>query len=95
MIKELLDFIKGLILIVVYSLGYKEANSQRDTEEMKSNLDWIKSVDEKKEQIRKKYLDLKTNYPDDWDGVERLRKANEMLKYYKTSKPSNNTNIKN
>lgn len=95
MLKELFDFIKGLILIGVYTLGYRDSSSRRDSEEMKADLNWRNSVDQKREEIRARYRDLKTNYPDDWDGIEQLRKASEMRPSDKANLPTDSSSSKN
>lgn len=89
MLKELIDFAKGLILIFIYSFGYRNGKQKKDMEEIKSDLDWRDSVDKKREEIRTRYRNLKSITPDDWDGIEQLRKASELQS---SSKANNSTN---
>lgn len=74
MIDKIFSIIKALGLAIIYSLGYKQGSDKKSLDQIKAELDFRSNVEKSREEIRKKYSDIKSETPDDWDDVERLYK---------------------
>lgn len=80
------DIAKGLVALLLYSLGRRDATIERDAKESKAELDWRISRDEKREEIRTRYEYIKSRTPDNWDDVNRMREASKVQSVGKAGK---------
>jgi RecA-family ATPase len=80
------DIAKGLIAFLLYSLGRRDEAQSRDAKEAKSELEWLKSTDEKREAIRTRYDYIRSRTPDNWDDVNRMREASKVQSVGKAGK---------
>ena len=84
------DLVKGIIAILLYSLGRHDEANARNAKEFKADIDWRKSIDERRQDILNRYRDIESRTPDDWDTIEQLRKASEMQPVNKAISSKNN-----
>ena len=84
MLSQILSILKGFALAIVYAMGYRQGSSSKELDNLKQDIDALTLIERNREEIRKKYNNLRSNTPDDWDSVKRLYEAGAVQNASKT-----------